>query len=84
MKEEVKVIKLLVLIGYLFVMGALFLILPWSNLWPHTIGNANWVSIRLYVIFSSPIAKGVVSGFGLVLVFGAIVEIHHAITNKDQ
>ena len=63
---------LVVIVFYVF-MGAIFLGLPSSQLWPRAVNLPLWLGL----IFTSPVTKGLVSGFGLVLFFAAIIETLH-------
>lgn len=63
----------LLLIAYFVFMGTLFLGLPWSQLWPRAVDLPLWLGL----VFTSPLTKGLVSGFGLVLFLAAVIETFH-------
>ena len=76
--SELKVITRLALISYLFVVGVFLIAVPWTILWPLSIPGIPWLT----AVISNPILRGAVSGFGLVLIGGAIIEIRHAISKS--
>ena len=68
----------LMLIAYYVFMGTIFLGLPWSQLWPRAVHLPLWLGL----VFTSPLTKGLVSGFGLILLFAAIIETFHVFRRR--
>ena len=71
--------KSLGLIAYFLVSGIFFLFFPWTSLWPRAI----YLPPVLAMFFANAVTKGLVSGFGLVLLLGALFEVHNAFSRKQ-
>ena len=67
-------------ISYFFIVGALFAALPWSFLWPKVYLFPSWLGL----LYASPVIKGMISGFGLVLLFTALIEAHSVFSKKEK
>jgi hypothetical protein len=76
--KEFNVISELSLISYLIVVGVFLIIVPWTSLWPLTVPGLPWFT----TVVANPIFRGAVSGFGLVLIGGAVVEIRHVVSGN--
>jgi len=78
-ERERRLIARLALVVYFFTAGAILVAVPWTALWPIVGGEIPW----LVAVLTNPAARGAVSGFGLVLVIGAIVEIRDAVHRSE-
>jgi hypothetical protein len=78
MKKKDSWSKSLCLIGYFLVMGIFFIFFPWTSLWPRAIS----LPLILSMIYANALTKGLVSGFGMVLILGALFEVHNAFSRK--
>jgi hypothetical protein len=63
---------------YFSVTGAFIALCPWSSWWPTASNLPFWLAIPL----SAPLIRGLVSGFGLVLIFSAFLETFDGFTPK--
>jgi hypothetical protein len=75
-REERTIIGRLALVIYFFIAGTFLIAIPWTGFWSFVLRQAPWLDNLL----SHPALRGAVSGFGLVLIAGAIIEIRDAIT----
>lgn len=76
MSERPNPVAALAAVAYFIVTGVILIAVPWSSLWPGVFFGAPWLT----ELFANPILRGAVSGFGLVLIVGAVVEIRNAIS----
>ena len=71
------VIKL-ALVAYFMAAGAFLVAVPWTSIWSLFSSAVPMLTSFL----KSPTIRGAVSGFGLVLVLGAVIEIRDAIRRE--
>ncbi len=74
-----KLIFKLILVIYFFVAGVFLIAVPWTHLWPLRITDVPW----FMALISNPALRGAISGIGLVLIGGAILEIRDVISHKS-
>lgn len=79
MKNVTDVAARLAMIAYLFVVGVIITAAPWTTLWPISIPGMPWLTMLII----NPALRGAVSGFGLVLIGGAVVEASHAFSRNQ-
>jgi hypothetical protein len=77
---ERKLAARLALLVYFFVAGTFLIVVPWTDLWLSAMRGLPWLAS----ILSHTTLRGAVSGFGLVLIGCAIIEIRDAVSRDGR
>jgi hypothetical protein len=64
---------------YFAALGSLFILVPWSRFWPSTIDLPPFLA----PVYASSVVRGLVSGFGVVLLLAAFIEIYNAFSHRQ-